>query len=172
MFQMAQKSSICWIRTYTLHLTPYTAKHASFALTDLLLACVFGCEGTVLGPSNSSQRAGATESQISKTLHYDGGFIFADGDHIVGIDVAEWGLSSPSQVQSIKTSCECVRASLRELREGPTKTVLVVQVAADSKMSRNSTLAVEIVAKLADDSKKILSFDFTHVANPSSSERD
>lgn len=99
-------------------------------------------------------------------MRYDGGFVFADQEHVVGIDVAAWGIASLSQIQKLQTSCECVHASLRKMDDGPKKIILVVRVATDAKMSRSTSLSVQIEAILTDGSKKLLTFEFTHVAIP------
>jgi len=138
-------------------------------VVPLLLAPLTGCSETSSQAFIVSQPTNSNSSL--KALHYNGGFVFADHEHIVGIDVAKWGLVSRSQVQKIETSCECVRASLKEVGDGSQRIILVVLVGADSNLSRNVTLAVRIEATLSDDSKKVLSFDFTHVAIPTANER-
>jgi len=117
-------------------------------------------------------RQPTSSSKSSIAICYDGGIVFAEREHVVGIDVAAWGLASLPQVQTIRTSCECVRASVKEIGDGPNKIILVVQVAADTKMSRNASLAVEIEAILVDESKRVLSFCFTHVATPAANGKD
>ena len=139
-------------------------------LVSLLMSSFTGCDG--MSPESSIASQPTTAKKSLKVMRYDGGFVFADREHVVGIDVAAWSLESLSQVQTIRTSCECVRASVRELGNGPRKIILVAQVAADAKMSRNTSLAVEIEAILADESKKVLSFEFTHVAIPATNGKD
>ena len=130
-------------------------------LVSLLIASISGCDGKF------SDASGVTTTNRSlNEMHYDGGVVFADHDHVVGIDVAAWGIASLSDVQKIQTSCECVEATLRKMDDGPKKIILVVRVAADAKMSRSAPLAVQIEAILTDGWKKILTFDFTHVAIP------
>lgn len=140
-------------------------------LVSLAISSCCGCDGM---SRNSSLAPPAISTQKSTiAIKYDGGFVFADRDHIVGIDVNAWGLESISQVQRIQTSCECVHASVRELGNGGIrKTILVVDVAADAKLSRNAALAVEIQAIHGDDSMKLLSFEFTHVAMQSLNGKD
>ena len=70
-------------------------------------------------------------------------------------DVSKWKLASLSQVRKILTCCECVSVSLIKIGDGLRNTILVVQVAADSNLSRNVTLAVKIVLILSDDSKNV-----------------
>ena len=139
-------------------------------LVALLLTSISGCDG--MSPESAIASQPTTAKKSLNVMRYDGGFVFADREHVVGIDVAAWGLESPSQVQTIRTSCECVRASVRELGDGKKKIILVVQVAADAKMSGNTSLAVEIEAILADESKKVLSFEFTHEAIPATNGKD
>ncbi len=128
----------------------------------LLMTCGFvGCDvswSTL--PANSSSRSPKNH------LQYDGGFIFADREHTVGIDIATWGLRSINDVTLIQSSCECVQAKLIELGDASRMKLLVVDVFSDRRMSRNASLAVGIDALFADGSKKSLSFVFTHVAAP------
>jgi hypothetical protein len=137
---------------------------------SFLISSITGCDGMDSRSLTASQSTTATNSL--NLLRYDGGFIFADREHVVGVDVATWGLASLSQIQRIHTSCECVRATLGELDQGRNRFILVVHVAADSKLSRSASLAVKIEAVLADESKRILSFEFTHVAIPAMNGRD
>lgn len=138
----------------------------SYALifVSLLIFCIAGCDGRFSVASHATQVT--TSNRSMSEMRYDGGFVFADHEHVVGIDVTAWGVASLSDVQKLQTSCECVRASLQELNEGAKKLILVVSVAADAKMSRSTSLAVQIEAILSDESKKLLTFEFTHVANP------
>jgi hypothetical protein len=86
--------------------------------------------------------------------------------------MSNWALSSASEVRTIQSSCECVHASLKELEQGSKKIVLVVDVAADAKLSHNASLAVKIEAILADESQRSLTFEFTHVAVPAPDRKD
>ncbi len=99
-------------------------------------------------------------------MRYDGGFVFADHEHVVGIDVTAWGIASLSQIQKLQTSCDCVHAGVSKMDDGPKKIILVVRVATDAKMSHSTSLSVQIEAILSDGSKKLLTFEFTHVAIP------
>jgi hypothetical protein len=80
------------------------------------------------------------------------------------VNVTAWGIRSLTEVEKIKTTCDCVQARLAEVGDEKKKSILVVTVKADTKMSRNASLAVQIEAVLVDGSSKSLSFDFTHVA--------
>lgn len=139
-------------------------------LVSLIMSSFCGCDG--MAPESSIAMQPSTSNKSSSAIRYDGGIVFGDREHVVGIDVATWGLASLLQVQKIHTSCECVRASVRELGDGTKRIILVVQVAADAKMSRNTSLAVEIEAILADESKRVLSFCFTHVATPATNGKE
>jgi hypothetical protein len=139
-------------------------------LLGLSLAVSIGCDA-----SATDWTANKTETvnnhPISK-IRYDAGFIFANRDHAVGIDVSSWALSSVSQVREIKSSCECTTSSLKEIGEGSGRHILVINVAADPKMVRNASLAVSIEAVLQDNSTRSMTFEFTHVAMPSSETKE
>ena len=139
-------------------------------LVSLVMSSFCGCDGMAPGSSIASQPS--TTNKSLSAMRYDGGFVFADREHVVGIDVAAWHLDSILQIQRIKTSCECVRASVKELGERSKKIVLVVQVAADAKMSGDNSLAVQIDAVLVDKSRRVLSFCFTHDASPAGTRKD
>ncbi len=139
-------------------------------LCCLSLVCVLGCEG--LSTAASTAKLRSSNAKSLSEIRYDGGFVFADRDHVVGIDVSDWALTSVSQVRTIQSSCECVQASLKELEQGSKKIHLVVEVAADMKISRNASLAVMIEAVLTDESKRSLTFEFTHVAQSTTDKKD
>ena len=133
-------------------------------LVSLFISFIAGCQGKFSDASLASQAT--TTNRSSNEMRYDGGFVFADHEHVIGIDVDSWGIASLSQVQRLQTSCECVHASLIKMDDGPKKIILVLRVAADAKMARSTSLAVQIEAILTDGSTKLLSFEFTNVAIP------
>ena len=137
--------------------------------------CLLGCNGSLIESSAGTGKRPTAFSKSSKSyreIRFDGGFVFADRDHVVGIDISDWALSSASEVRTLQSSCECVHASLKELEQGSKKIVLVVDVAADAKLSHNASLAVKIEAILMDESQRSLTFEFTHVAVPVPDRKD
>ncbi len=133
-------------------------------MVSLFIAFNAGCDGKFSDALPAAQATTTNRPLIE--MRYDGGFVFADQEHVVGIDVAPWGIASLSDIQTLQTSCECVGASLTKLDDGLKKIILVLRVAPDAKLSRSASLAVQIEAILADGSKKLLSFEFTHFAIP------
>jgi len=136
-------------------------------LLCLSIACVLGCNGSLIESSASIGNHPTAFSKSSKSyreIRFHGGFVFADRDHVVGIDISDWALSSASEVRTLQSSCECVHASLKELEQGSKKIALVIDIAADAKLSHNASLAVKIEAILMDKSQRSLTFEFTHVA--------
>lgn len=133
-------------------------------LLCLSIPCVLGCNGSLIESSASTGKRPKVISKRYREIRFDGGFVLADSDHVVGIDISDWALSSASEVRTLQSSCECVHASLKEPEQGSKKIVLVVDVAADAKLSRNASLAVKIEAILMDESQRSLTFEFTHVA--------
>jgi hypothetical protein len=101
-------------------------------------------------------------------LRFDGGYLFANRKHVVGIDVEAWGIASPEDIERLETSCKCVNVSVIELEEFRPKLILVVEVAEDKNMVGTASLAVRIDAFLKDSSKRSLTFEFTHVASKNS----
>jgi len=128
-------------------------------LTLTTVACWLGCEKRTTVDTSTSL-------YFRDQFCYDGGFVFANENHVVGVDVGLWGLAAADDVKRIQSSCDCVRASLTELDGSPKKKVLVVTVSSDAKMKQNTPLSVSIVASLSDGSSKSLSFQFTHVVAP------
>lgn len=141
-------------------------------LLCLSIACVLGCNGSLIESSASTSKGPKAISKRYREIRFDGGFVFADRDHVVGIDISDWALSSASEVRTLQSSCECVHASLKELEQGSKKIVLVIDIAADAKLSHNASLAVKIEAILMDESQRSLTFEFTHVAVPVPDRKD
>ena len=81
-------------------------------------------------PSASRNVATAGPDSKSDTVieSIDAGIIFSDQSNYLCIPLNRIGISSPSQIESIRTSCECVTASLVKYRENATKTVDAVRI--------------------------------------------
>lgn len=101
-------------------------------------------------------------------LRFDGGYLFANRKHVVGIDVEAWGMNSPEDFERLETSCKCLNVRLIKLEAFRPKLILVVEVGEDQNMVGTASLAVRIDAFLKDSSQRSLSFEFTHVATASS----
>jgi len=82
--------------------------------TSILVVCLGGCDFSFSRNSTGTAPLTSIESE-SREIRYQGGYVFADREHIVGIDVNRWGLDSESEVRDVVSSCECVRASLIHL---------------------------------------------------------
>jgi len=139
-------------------------------LLGMSLAVSVGCDASAT--DWTANKPETVDTHPEPKIRYDAGFIFANRDHVVGIDVSSWALSSLSQVRKIKSSCECTTSNLKEIEEGSGRHILVINVAADPKMVRNASLAVNIEAILQDNSTRSMSFEFTHIAMPSSQTKE
>lgn len=101
-------------------------------------------------------------------LRFDGGYVFANRKHVVGIDVEAWGIASQEDIERLESSCKCINVRVIELNEFRPKLILVVEVAEDQNMVGTASLAVRIDAFLKDSSQRSLTFEFTHVASTNS----
>jgi hypothetical protein len=128
--------------------------------------------GTFIGCGSQASDASLPTVKESKPmlseLRFDGGYLFADRKHVVGIDVEAWGITSQEDIARLGSSCKCVNVRVIELNEFRPKLILVVEVAEDQNMVGTASLAVRIDALLKDSSQRSLKFEFTHVASNNS----
>lgn len=136
--------------------------HVRGVFFSILIACLGGCDFSFSRNAIGTVPLTSIESQ-SQEIRYQGGYVFADQEHVVGIDVDRWGLDSAKEVREVITSCECVRASLIHLEQEPKKQLLVVHVDSDLELTRNVPLAVSIEVFLSDGSMRKATFEFTHL---------
>jgi hypothetical protein len=130
-----------------------------------ILGTILGCGSKV---TNASLLSVKDSKPMLSDLRFDGGYLFANRNHVVGIDVDAWGIASPEDIERLETSCKCLNVRVIELEVFRPKLILVVEVAEDQQMVGTASLAVRIDAFLKDSSQRSLTFEFTHVAFPSS----
>jgi hypothetical protein len=128
----------------------------------LILGTIVGCGSQV---TNASLANVKESKPMLSELRFDGGYLFANRKHVVGIDVEAWGIASPEDIERLETSCKCVNVRVIELNEFRPKLILVVEVAEDQNMVGTASLAVRIDTFLKDSSQRSLTFEFTHVAS-------
>lgn len=153
-------------KSFLLRSTPTDDKATGYRrFLLLILGIIMGCgfqASHVFSPTVKESKPMLSE------LRFDGGYVFANRKHVVGIDVEAWGIASPEDIERLETSCKCVNVRVMEMNEFRPKLILVVEVAEDQNMVGTASLAVRIDAFLKDSSQRSLTFEFTHVASTNS----
>ena len=99
----------------------------------------------------------------NESIVFQGGYIAADREHLVGFDIAPLNIPADQRVQEVQSSCECVTAKqISIVSHGINKPVLLVTVHPDSNLTGKASLAVELRINLSNHQKRSIVFEFVH----------